>query len=193
MPKTVCQSVAWFKRYKTLKSVTVGRSVGRSLNLRKFSYSAKTRSAFGLARNNTYVVYKGPQMHPCVNLWTACLSDKPVPIPAALSHLLRLRHIFPLRRPPPLLTSPTPDDVTGVRTGAGRRRVPAAARRAQGGSGPGGGTARRYDGRRRDGRPCWTSTAPRRYPQLLGRISVGRHGLGVTGRSVFWTGLRSSI
>ena len=45
--KTVCQSVAWFKRYKTLKSVTVGRS----LNLRKFSYSAKTRSAFGLARN----------------------------------------------------------------------------------------------------------------------------------------------
>ena len=47
MPKTVCQSVAWFKRYKTLKSVTVG-----SLNLRKFSYSAKTRSAFGLARNN---------------------------------------------------------------------------------------------------------------------------------------------
>ena len=54
MPKTVCQSVAWFKRYKTLKSVTVGRSVGRSvgsLNLRKFSYSAKTRSAFGLARN----------------------------------------------------------------------------------------------------------------------------------------------
>ena len=55
MPKTVCQSVAWFKRYKTLKSVTVGRSVGRSvgsLNLRKFSYSAKTRSAFGLARNN---------------------------------------------------------------------------------------------------------------------------------------------
>ena len=25
MPKTVCQSVAWFKRYKTLKSVTVGR------------------------------------------------------------------------------------------------------------------------------------------------------------------------
>ena len=55
MPKTVCQSVAWFKRYKTLKSVTVGRSVGRSvgsLNLRKFSYSAKTRSAFGLARNH---------------------------------------------------------------------------------------------------------------------------------------------
>ena len=55
MPKTVCQSIAWFKRYKTLKSVTVGRSVGRSvgsLNLRKFSYSAKTRSAFGLARNN---------------------------------------------------------------------------------------------------------------------------------------------
>ena len=50
MPKTVCQSVAWFKRYKTLKSVTVGRSVG-SLNLRKLSYSAKTRSAFGLARN----------------------------------------------------------------------------------------------------------------------------------------------
>ena len=46
MPKTVYQSVAWFKRYKTLKSVTVG-----SLNLRKFSYSAKTRSAFGLARN----------------------------------------------------------------------------------------------------------------------------------------------
>ena len=41
-----CQSVAWFKRYKTLKSVTVG-----SLNSRKFSYSAKTRSAFGLARN----------------------------------------------------------------------------------------------------------------------------------------------
>ena len=31
MPKTVCQSVAWFKRYKTLKSVTVGRSVGRSV------------------------------------------------------------------------------------------------------------------------------------------------------------------
>ena len=30
MPKTVCQSVAWFKRYRTLKSVTVGRSVGRS-------------------------------------------------------------------------------------------------------------------------------------------------------------------
>ena len=29
MLKTVCQSVAWFKRYKTLKSVTVGRS-GRS-------------------------------------------------------------------------------------------------------------------------------------------------------------------
>ena len=55
MPKTVCQSVAWFKRYKTLKSVTVGRSVGRSvgsLNLRKFSYSAKTRSAFGLVRND---------------------------------------------------------------------------------------------------------------------------------------------
>ena len=25
MPKTVCQSVAWFKRYKPLKSVTVGR------------------------------------------------------------------------------------------------------------------------------------------------------------------------
>ena len=49
MPKTVCQSVAWFKRYKTLKSVTVG-----SLNLRKFSYSAKTRSAFGLARNHIY-------------------------------------------------------------------------------------------------------------------------------------------
>ena len=49
MPKTVCQSVAWFKRYKPLKSVTVGRSVG-SLNLRKLSYSAKTRSAFGLAR-----------------------------------------------------------------------------------------------------------------------------------------------
>ena len=52
MPKTVCHSIAWFKRYKTLKSVTVGRSVG-SLNLRKFSYSAKTRSAFGLARNKT--------------------------------------------------------------------------------------------------------------------------------------------
>ena len=54
MPKTVCQSVVWFKRYRTLKSVTVGRSVGRSvgsLKLRKFSYSAKTRSAFGLARN----------------------------------------------------------------------------------------------------------------------------------------------
>ena len=49
MPKTVCQSVAWFKRYKTLKSVTVG-----SLNLRKFSYSAKTRSAFGLARNKQF-------------------------------------------------------------------------------------------------------------------------------------------
>ena len=48
MPKTVCQSVAWFKRYKTLKSVTVG-----SLNLRKFSYSARTRSAFGLARNHS--------------------------------------------------------------------------------------------------------------------------------------------
>ena len=31
MLKTVCQSVAWFKRYKTLKSVTVGRSVGRSV------------------------------------------------------------------------------------------------------------------------------------------------------------------
>ena len=29
MPKTVCQSVAWFKRYKTLKSATVIRS-GRS-------------------------------------------------------------------------------------------------------------------------------------------------------------------
>ena len=52
MPKTVCQSVAWFKRFKPLKTVTVGRSVGRSLNLRKFSYSAKTRSAFGLARND---------------------------------------------------------------------------------------------------------------------------------------------
>ena len=48
MPKTVCQSVTWFKRYKTLKSVTVG-----SLNLRKFSYSARTRSAFGLARKNS--------------------------------------------------------------------------------------------------------------------------------------------
>ena len=47
--KTICQSVAWFKRYKTLKSVTVG-SVG-SLKLRKSSYSARTRSAFGLARN----------------------------------------------------------------------------------------------------------------------------------------------
>ena len=49
MPKTVCQSVAWFKRYKTLKSVTVG-----SLNLRKFSYSARTRSAFGLARKKGF-------------------------------------------------------------------------------------------------------------------------------------------
>ena len=55
MPKTVCQSVAWFKRYKTLKSVTVG-----SLNLRKFSYSARTRSAFGLARNKVlcYLCFK---------------------------------------------------------------------------------------------------------------------------------------
>ena len=46
MAKTIFQSVAWFKRYKTLKSVAVG-----SLKLRKFPYSAKTRSAFGLARN----------------------------------------------------------------------------------------------------------------------------------------------
>ena len=29
MPKTVCQSVAWFKRYRTPKSVTVGRSVAQ--------------------------------------------------------------------------------------------------------------------------------------------------------------------
>ena len=60
MAKTIFPSVAWFRRYKTLKSVPVGsgrvgsgwsgRSVG-SLKLRKFSYSAKTRSAFGLARN----------------------------------------------------------------------------------------------------------------------------------------------
>ena len=60
MPKTICQSVAWFKRYKTLKSVTVGRSVGRtvgSLKLRKLSYSAKTRSAFGLARNQLDICY----------------------------------------------------------------------------------------------------------------------------------------
>ena len=56
MLKTVCQSVAWFKRYKALKSVTVGRSVG-SLNLRKLSENKKkikTRSAFGLARNNFF-------------------------------------------------------------------------------------------------------------------------------------------
>ena len=52
MLKTVCQSVTWFKRYKTLKSVTVG-----SLNLRKFSYSARTRSAFGLARNEVVKAY----------------------------------------------------------------------------------------------------------------------------------------
>ena len=64
MTKTIFQSVAWFKRYKTLKSVPVGRvgsgrsgrSVG-SLKLRKFSYSAKTRSAFSLARN--YATFYG--------------------------------------------------------------------------------------------------------------------------------------
>ena len=40
-------------------SRSVGRSVGRSLNLRKFSYSAKTRSAFGLARNHyTDILYR---------------------------------------------------------------------------------------------------------------------------------------
>ena len=64
MAKTIFQSVAWFKRYKTLKSVPVGSgrvgtdrvgsgrdgSVG-SIKLGKLSYSAKTRSAFGLARN----------------------------------------------------------------------------------------------------------------------------------------------
>ena len=49
---TIFQSVAWFKRHTTLKSIPVGsgRSVG-SLKLRKLSYSAKTRAAFGLARN----------------------------------------------------------------------------------------------------------------------------------------------
>ena len=58
MAKTIFQSLAWFKRYKTLKSVPVG-SVGSvwSLKLRKFSYSAKTRSAFGLARNKIYIVH----------------------------------------------------------------------------------------------------------------------------------------
>ena len=35
MVKTVCQSVAWFKIYKTLKSVTVDRSVGRVAQLEK--------------------------------------------------------------------------------------------------------------------------------------------------------------
>ena len=59
MPKTVCQSVAWFKRYKTLKSVTVGRS-----NLRKFSYSAKTRSAFGLARNKAAELILPASLYP---------------------------------------------------------------------------------------------------------------------------------
>ena len=56
MAKTIFQSFAWFKRYKTLKSVAVGSvgSVG-SLKLRKLSYSAKTRSAFGLARKKTHI------------------------------------------------------------------------------------------------------------------------------------------
>ena len=56
MAKTIFQSVAWFKRYKTLKSVPVRSGRVRSLKLRKFSYSAKTRSAFGLARNKSYWV-----------------------------------------------------------------------------------------------------------------------------------------
>ena len=45
MAETICQSVAWFKGYRTLKSVTVGRSVG-SLKLRKFSNSAKASLRF---------------------------------------------------------------------------------------------------------------------------------------------------
>ena len=80
MLKTVCQSVAWFKRYKTLKSVTVG-----SLNLRKFSYSARTRSAFGLARNKKklsqvskygihiarFWIQSNPESAELVNFWSS--------------------------------------------------------------------------------------------------------------------------
>ena len=52
MAQTISQSVAWFKRYQTLTNIPVG-SVGSHM-LRKSCYSAKTRSAFGLARNNFY-------------------------------------------------------------------------------------------------------------------------------------------
>ena len=79
MPKTVCQSVAWFKRYKTLKSVTVGRSgrsVGRSLgrsvgslNLRKLSYSAKTRSASASLVINTAFPNRVSQNYPNVQFF----------------------------------------------------------------------------------------------------------------------------
>ena len=50
MAKPICQSVAWLKRYKTVKSVPFGSGRVGSLKLRKLSYSARTRSAFGLAR-----------------------------------------------------------------------------------------------------------------------------------------------
>ena len=53
MTKTICQSVGCFERYKTLKSVSVGSGRVGSLKLRKWSYSAKTHSTFGFARNNT--------------------------------------------------------------------------------------------------------------------------------------------
>ena len=45
MPKTVCQSVAWFKRYKTLKSVTVGRSVAQLEKILIFSEKLARPSA----------------------------------------------------------------------------------------------------------------------------------------------------
>ena len=100
MPKTVCQSIAWFKRYKTLKSVTVGRSVG-SLNLRKFSYSAKTRSAFGLARNKKFVQFSSPASSRWMTVRSVQFGTRRLSVPVQFVQFSSVGSVHELFRPRP--------------------------------------------------------------------------------------------
>ena len=62
MAKTICQSVAWFKRYKTLKSVPVGLgwvgSVGSVGSVGRVAQAEKiiifSENSLGLARKNRF-------------------------------------------------------------------------------------------------------------------------------------------
>ena len=88
MPKTVCQSVAWFKRCKMMKSVTVGRSTWENSHIqRKLARPSaslvisQTRNPYPLICASLTVEFTG--LVTCVSDWTfsrwSTIADRPWP------------------------------------------------------------------------------------------------------------------